>query len=112
MKQINIHTSLEKVLKRVVERIVHYDDPERIILFGSLSKGVERDDSDIDLLVIKETNQPIEYRAVAWRADLHDIPIPFDIMIMTPDEYEHGRKKKYSFVYCIMKNSKVLYEKT
>ena len=39
----------------VVERLVREYDPDRIILFGSRALGTATEDSDIDLLVVKET---------------------------------------------------------
>ena len=111
MKQIKFDQPLEMVLNRAVVKIVHYCDPERIILFGSFSKGLDRNNSDIDLSVITETRQSLETRAMEWRAILHDILIPFDIIMLTPNEFEYGRYKKYSFVYCALKNGKILYEK-
>ena len=41
-------------LDQIVERLVQGYDPDRIILFGSHAIGTSREDSDIDLLVVKD----------------------------------------------------------
>lgn len=52
-----------ETLEDVVERRVERYEPDRIILFGSHASGRAAEDSDIDLLVVKETNRrPIDRR--------------------------------------------------
>lgn len=41
----NFDTELENIKKQIIESF----EPDKIILFGSLAKGIFRDDSDIDL---------------------------------------------------------------
>ena len=41
-------------LQALVDSIVETADPERIILFGSAARDQMQDDSDIDLLVVKD----------------------------------------------------------
>jgi len=40
----------------VVDIIVKNVNPEKVILFGSYAYGEPQEDSDIDILVIKDTN--------------------------------------------------------
>jgi predicted nucleotidyltransferase len=47
-----------KSLKGITNRIVKHYNPESVILFGSYGKEGFGADSDIDLLVIKETDKP------------------------------------------------------
>ena len=54
----------DKVLNEIVRRLVEAVDPDRIILFGSRARGDARPDSDIDLLIIKDTDQPGYRRAI------------------------------------------------
>ena len=59
----------DTVLNEIVRRLVEAVDPDRIILFGSRARGDARPDSDIDLLIIKDTDQPSYRRAIpAYRA--------------------------------------------
>ncbi len=46
-----------EALPLAVERIVQELHPEKIILFGSYANGNPTPDSDVDLLVIMETDQ-------------------------------------------------------
>ena len=61
MKQIVIDNNL---LDEIVRRLVKAVDPDRIILFGSWARGDARPDSDVDLLIIKDSDQPAHRRTM------------------------------------------------
>ena len=48
----------DTVLQEVVARIVAAGDPQRIVLFGSRARYDNSEDSDIDLLVIEDSELP------------------------------------------------------
>ncbi|MEK7727629.1 MAG: nucleotidyltransferase domain-containing protein [candidate division KSB1 bacterium] len=47
------------VIRAVCERLVQYIRPNRIILFGSRANGTARKDSDIDLLIVVDSANPL-----------------------------------------------------
>jgi predicted nucleotidyltransferase len=66
--------------------------PQKIILFGSYSTGTQREDSDIDLVVISQDFTGKDYWA---RIDILSNAIfavfkPIEAIAMTPDEWERG----------------------
>lgn len=54
------------VPKPLIESIVAYFDPLRVILFGSTARGEAGPDSDIDLLIVVDDDMPAE--RLHWRA--------------------------------------------
>ncbi|KKC29041.1 putative nucleotidyltransferase [Caldanaerobacter subterraneus subsp. tengcongensis MB4] len=56
--------SLEDELKRIVNIIIEKCNPEKIILFGSMASGTAKEWSDIDLVVIMETDLRFVDRAL------------------------------------------------
>ena len=44
----------QKTLDDIIRRVVEVAQPERIILFGSAARGDMTQNSDVDLLIIKE----------------------------------------------------------
>jgi len=75
----------EEVLAEIVRRIATVLHPEKIVLFGSYAYGRPSDDSDVDLLVILETQaRPID-RYLAVSRLLRPRPFPLDILVKTPD---------------------------
>ncbi len=49
-------------IEEITTRIASRFNPERIILFGSYANGTQSDDSDLDLLIIQETDLPPQKR--------------------------------------------------
>ncbi len=93
---------------QIVKNLKKYN-PEKIILFGSHAWGKPRKDSDIDLLIIKETKESHYKRIPEVRKYLRGINEAFDILIMRPDEVEKRLKLGDFFIEEIIQKGKVLY---
>ncbi len=76
----------EELIQEIKNRIVSGVHPEMIILFGSYAYGTPTKDSDLDLLVILQTEEPMHKRVTKIRKLLRDISIPKDIIVYTPQE--------------------------
>ena len=103
-----------ETLPRAVKKIVRELRPEKIILFGSYAQGNPTPDSDVDLLVIMETDgdKKERYRAVSMQ--LYPRQVPVDIIVKTPHEIEEafrGGKDNSFFIREIIKKGKVLYDR-
>ncbi|HUV66969.1 MAG TPA: nucleotidyltransferase domain-containing protein [Sedimentisphaerales bacterium] len=92
-------------------RIGREFDAERVILFGSHARGAVTKDSDVDLLVVANTDLPPRQRYGAVRRLLADAPASFDIIVKTPDEYARWRSVVNHIVYFADKYGRVVYER-
>jgi len=79
---------LERIIKEMVERIVHRFHPERIILFGSVARGESGPDSDLDLLVVMPVEGSRREKAVEVGVAVNDLPVSKDIIVTTPEDFE------------------------
>ena len=95
----------------VVSRIATKFNPDKIILFGSYANGTPNDDSDLDLLIVQETDLPMHKRGTDIRLWLIGSMIPVDLLIYTQSEFDQEKNKRFSFLSSAIKNSKVLYER-
>ncbi|HEX9669128.1 MAG TPA: nucleotidyltransferase domain-containing protein [Thermoanaerobaculia bacterium] len=84
--------SERKEIRRMVRRIVSRFRPERIILFGSQAHGDAGPDSDVDLLVVMPVEGSRREKAVEIGVALHDIRIPKDIIVTTPEAFESRKE--------------------
>ncbi|MBU0764450.1 MAG: nucleotidyltransferase domain-containing protein, partial [Bacteroidetes bacterium] len=84
---------------------------DKIILFGSYASGIPNENSDLDLLIIKDTNEPIHCRDFHIRKYLIGTAVPMDIIVYTNTEYEEEKKNKYSFISSTLLTSKIVYER-
>lgn len=95
----------------IVDKIAKNYDPDKIILFGSHATGTANNDSDLDFIIVKNTNKPKHKRGRDVRRFLLGTMIPIDLKIYTPNEFENEMKFSFSFLNSAMKNSIVVYER-
>jgi predicted nucleotidyltransferase len=97
-------------IRVIIDRIVAGYRPERIILFGSSARGSSDTDSDIDLLVIKQTcDDPWKRSQEVDDLIEHDAPV--DILIYTPEEIEKRLSMNDFFLRDILNEGTTLYER-
>ena len=97
------------LIDEIVSRIVANFDPEEIILFGSHARGDARSDSDLDLLVILETDLPYMERS-SLIDDLFGWHLwPMDVFVYTRFEFETDKNCLGTLISFIVKDQKVLY---
>ena len=100
---------LDRTLERMVKRLVRNFNPDQIILFGSHARGDARPDSDIDLLVVLPLNGSKRAKQVEMRVALHDIHVPKDIIVATPEEIARRRNIVGTIIRPALREGKVLY---
>lgn len=98
-------------IDEIVSTIVNRFNPEKVILFGSYAQGNPGKDSDLDLLIIQETDVPMHKRGFDVRMSLLGHMIPMDILIYTNSEFNCEKDRNSSFLNSVMKNSRLLYER-
>ncbi len=100
-----------KQISEIVNRIASNYNPDKIILFGSYAQGDFTDNSDLDFILIKDTNSPKHKRGIEVRRLFYGLAIPMDFKIYTATEFANELSNQYSFLSSAIKESKVLYER-
>ena len=101
----------QEKIRKVAEKIAREFDPEKIILFGSFVWGDPRFDSDVDLLVIKKTNDS-RRESRNMRGSVFPSEFPLDIIVYDPDRLEKTLQTGDTFLRDILVHGKVLYERS
>lgn len=99
---------LEESLDKVVRTLSPMPEVERIILFGSFARGRRDLLTDLDILVVMQTELPFIERLKFLYQTL-DLPVDADIICYTPEEFE--ALKEGPFLKKALKEGIVLYEK-
>ena len=76
--------SLVAWASRVADRIVERCDASRIVLYGSVARGDDGPNSDIDLLVVLPIVGRRHDTSVRVLNELRDLPVPVDITVVDP----------------------------
>jgi len=63
---------------------------ERAVAFGSYARGSADGYSDLDLVVVLDTDRPFLERWKLLRDLLDALPVPVDLLVYTPEEYRRG----------------------
>ena len=100
-----------KILNGIIDKVVKYYGPDKIIIFGSYAKEYNTQASDIDLMVIKDTPLPKEIRGREMMHLFFGHIIPIDFHFYTHAEFEEEKRKPYSLAHTIEKTGKIVYEK-
>lgn len=87
-------------------------NPQKIILFGSFAKGKVKPESDIDILIIKQTKKkPAERIAEVLRLVWGNVP-HVEPQVLTPEEFNQAIVENRFFITQeILKYGKIIYEK-
>jgi predicted nucleotidyltransferase len=96
-------------IREMADRIIARFHPERIILFGSHARGNAGVDSDVDLLVVMPVKGSKREKAVEIGVALHDFPVPKDVIVVTPDEFQRRKEVVGTVERPAAREGKVLY---
>lgn len=95
----------------LVDRIVKRLDPHKVIIFGSYAKGTSTPTSDLDILVVKESEKLMASRAEELMPIFANMQIRVDVHVYTPEEIEAYGTDQFSFVSNVLRTGKVAYER-
>jgi len=102
---------IKVLLDKIVNTLTTEYKPHRIILYGSQAYGTPGQVSDIDLLIVKDSQASPYQRAVHVRRLLRDPQrrIPVDLLVVTPAELEERLERGDQFLQMIISQGEVLY---
>jgi uncharacterized protein len=98
---------LDSAVGHVVERLRALPEVRRISLFGSYARGRRDLLTDLDILVVLDTTEPV-WERLARLYGLLDAGVDIDLLAWTPDE--HTRMAQRPFGRVIAAEERVLYE--
>ncbi len=99
------HQTLDDIIQRVVE----VAQPEKIILFGSAARGEMGPNSDVDLLVIKDTEDVRGLAARIYR-QLRGIRVAVDAVVVAPAHVERYKDSHALVIKPALQEGTVVYE--
>ncbi len=100
------------LLTEVVQRLQAVGHPLKIVLFGSYARGDTHANSDLDLLVVEESDLPRYQRAPRYYQALIGLSPAKDITVWTPTEIQEWAAVPNAFVTTALREGIVLYEKS
>lgn len=104
--------SLAAWVPDIVDELAAALDPSRVILFGSVARGDDGPDSDIDLMVVLDSLDYGQRHEWIERA-AHSVSFPGSAQIYVTDERECRRRRDVigSMHYWPLREGRVVYER-
>ncbi|HXJ91994.1 MAG TPA: nucleotidyltransferase domain-containing protein [Terriglobia bacterium] len=96
-------------LEEAVRRILATGAPLRIVLFGSHARGEAGPTSDLDLLIIEESNLPRYKRAARYLRALVGVFPAKDVVVWTPQEVEAWSRVPGAFITTAIREGTTVY---
>jgi predicted nucleotidyltransferase len=107
-KRLKYRQALEKSLDEILKHLSQMPEVEKVILFGSYAAGRRDLLTDLDLIVVMETDQDILQRTARLIQKLH-ATVDLDLLVYTPEEFE--RQRESGFLRHSIETGKIIYEK-
>ena len=104
--------TLQELWPSVVDEVVRAVDPAEVILFGSVARGEDGPDSDIDLLVVFEHIEPAEKRPMMARIrSAIETFAPVDVIVTDPAEMAERHDDVGSILYWPTREGRPVYRR-
>ena len=99
---------LEATLSRIIETLHARYHPEQVIVFGSLASGNITETSDLDLLIIKETEKRF-FDRIREVVEICDYDVGVDFLVYTPKELQEAARNNPFVRDEILSKGRVVY---
>jgi predicted nucleotidyltransferase len=101
---------LTDALNELLPVLIEGYDPEQVILFGSMARGRVEEWSDLDLLIVKGTDEPFLERSVRVALLCRAI-VGVDYLVYTPAELAQMIERENPFILEALREGQVLYDR-
>ena len=106
---MSIMADREQIIGQYVTQLLEVGSPLGIVLFGSQASGIAGPDSDVDLLIIEQTDIPRHRRAITYRQALHPHPLSVDLLVRTAHEIQRDYAERFPLIVEILSKGRWLH---
>ena len=96
-------------IDQLKDRIAKAMKPEKIFLFGSYAEDRATDDSDVDLVVVMNSDLAPHQRNIALKRLFPRRSFSLDAFVYTPREFARYKDTPGTIVYTATRQGKLLY---
>ena len=99
--------TIEEIRKRILGV---FPNVRRVVLFGSRAAGKSAPDSDFDIMVVAATRLTPAKRVAKLRASLTGLGYAFDLLVVTPNEYDRLKNWRSTAISWADRQGTVIHE--
>ena len=94
---------------KIAKNLGNITNAEQVILFGSYARGDANENSDVDLLIVADSQLPRFKRTRELYKMIHPYLFGIDLLVYTPKEIVKGKESPLSFVSTVLQEGEILY---
>lgn len=98
-----------QALQALIGKIVAIVHPEKIILFGSASRGERKADGDLDIMIVMPEGTHRRHTAQKLYRQITGIDVPYEIIVATPGDLEKHKDNLGLIYHNVLSEGKLLY---
>lgn len=107
-KRMDYQVSLESSLEGIINQVREVPEILKVIIIGSYATGKRDLFTDLDLIVVMDTELEFIERTAELYQYLH-CDVDLDLLVYTPQEFR--KMKEQNFLRNALQNGQVIYEK-
>jgi uncharacterized protein len=109
-EQVSGQLISQQTIDGIVATITSAFKPSKILLFGSYANGQATPDSDLDLLIVMDTDRPRNKRSTPIRLLFRPMPCSMDVLVFTPQEVAYWNGTVNHIITAAFQTGKVVYD--
>lgn len=98
-------------LKSLFEPVLSKTTAQKVYLFGSMARGTADEYSDVDLVIVADTERPFVERFKDFMDLLKVSPAAIEMIVYTQDEFHRMYEQNNGFILNVIEKGKILYER-
>lgn len=100
--------NIQNTIDKIVAYAIYVTEPEEIILFGSMVNQTANIYSDVDMLIISDSDKKEGVSKI--RNFVFQLSLKTDVLIFSREEFEKQISLPVSFLKAVQKSGKIVYK--
>ena len=101
--------NFEKEIQSITRQLIEKYGPEKIILFGSATRGDYGKANDLDFLIIKQDVPLYGIDRMRELDELIDRNVAADMLVYRPNEFDERVRLGDPFIKAVLREGRILY---
>lgn len=100
---------LVEEIKSLFEPVLSKTPAQQVYLFGSMARGTADEYSDVDLVIVADTDRPFVERFKDFMGLLNVSPAAVEMLVYTNEEFKRMLENENGFIQNVIQEGRIIY---